>query len=143
MRHCVFCCLLLICCLSVVGGGPAGVEGDACAAHADCAAEHYCTKNQECGVCEDEDGEAPCELWGDSIDASCKVCGADADEDNPPPPEQPHEEPAAAAAEQPPEEPAAAAAEMPLLSSTEAFGSSQIFVRGRTAFFHKNQPSGV
>ena len=112
MRRCVFCCLLLlICCgLSVVGGGPAGLEGDTCAAHADCAAEHYCTKNQECGVCEDEDGEAPCELWGDSIDASCKVCGADADEDNPPlPPEQP------------PEEPAAAAAEMPLLSSTEAF----------------------
>ena len=61
-------------CAAAAGGG--GEEGDACAAHADCAALHYCTKNEECAPCVDDEDEEPCELWGDSIDGSCASCGA-------------------------------------------------------------------
>ena len=51
--------------------------GQFCESHADCdqhrAGLYYCTKNLECGACED-DGERPCAAWGDSIDSSCAVC---------------------------------------------------------------------
>jgi hypothetical protein len=57
--------------------GASAEDEQPCESHADCMQYRrglYCTKNRECGACED-DGEQPCTMWGDSIDKSCAVCG--------------------------------------------------------------------
>ena len=62
-------------CDAVLSGG-AGEEGDACAEHAQCAAGLYCTKAEECALC-DDGGDAVCSMYGDSIDGSCHPCVAE------------------------------------------------------------------
>lgn len=69
---------LTVLALSAVVAGQQGSEGDGCADHAGCGTGLYCTRAEECGLCRDDD-EQPCQLWADSIDGSCTVCGDSSD----------------------------------------------------------------
>lgn len=54
---------------------PACATGDAtcCSSHDVCGAAHYCTRQNECDACVEDDVNL-CLLWGDSVDGDCAAC---------------------------------------------------------------------